>query len=161
DHKRHQNELQEKRDRELTLVEQRYRKILDDNELRARRTAHFISDRWRRGLTHAQMTADEVQRESRRLFPTWQDAAWKNWKPPAQSAPVVRFGELFVDLSAMPGGLPADDKLRKQGPFEFNLPGFLGFPDRCSLLFKARGAGRADAVQALQAIMFRLLTSIP
>ena len=156
-----QKDLKDKHDKDLNLVEQRYRKILDDNELRARRTAHFIADRWRRGLAHSQMVADEIQRESRRLFPTWNDTAWKNWKPPAQSAPVVRFGELFMDLKQVPNGLPADEKLRRQGPFEFNLPAFLGFPDRCSLLFKAHGAGRAEAVQTLQAVMFRLLTSIP
>jgi DNA segregation ATPase FtsK/SpoIIIE, S-DNA-T family len=46
-------------------------------------------------------------------------------------------------------------------PVRMRVPAFLPFPDRCSLLLKARDQGRTRAVQALQAIMLRLLTAIP
>src|SRR5262249_20840782 len=39
--------------------------------------------------------------------------------------------------------------------------GFLRFPDGCSLLLKARDQGRQRGVQAIQAVMLRLLTAIP
>ena len=44
---------------------------------------------------------------------------------------------------------------------DFTLPALCPFPDRGSMLFLAQDAGRARAVEALQAVMFRLLTSIP
>ena len=41
------------------------------------------------------------------------------------------------------------------------LPAFLPFPDRCSVVLKARDDGRAAAVAALQAMMLRFLTGLP
>src|SRR5205823_6898759 len=46
-------------------------------------------------------------------------------------------------------------------PVRMKVPAFLPFPDRCSLLLKAKGDGRPRAVAALQAIMLRLLTAVP
>ncbi|MGK3868176.1 hypothetical protein ABI118_15360, partial [Enterococcus faecium] len=41
------------------------------------------------------------------------------------------------------------------------LPALMPFPQRCSMLLRARDAGRAAAVQALQSMMLRFLTSLP
>src|SRR5439155_3758839 len=40
-------------------------------------------------------------------------------------------------------------------------PALLTFPEGCSVLFKAADAGRARAIEAIQVLMLRLLTSIP
>ncbi|HEX3148517.1 MAG TPA: FtsK/SpoIIIE domain-containing protein, partial [Gemmataceae bacterium] len=74
----------------------------------------------------------------------------------------VRFGTFDVDLTKLPGGLPSDDE--DEVPVlttRMKLPAFLPFPDRCSLLLKAKAEGRARAVAALQGIMLRLLTAVP
>src|SRR5262249_61730523 len=40
-------------------------------------------------------------------------------------------------------------------------PALLPFPDRCSVLLRARDEGRTAAVNALQAMMLRFLTGLP
>lgn len=74
----------------------------------------------------------------------------------------MRFGDFDIDLTRLPGGVPLDDDGEAPTlPVKMRLPAFLPFPDRCSLLLKARDQARVRAVQALQAIMLRLLTAIP
>ncbi len=60
-----------------------------------------------------------------------------------------------------PRAIPVDPGLRALTPSAFDLPALCDFPAHSSLLLQASDAGRAVAVQTLQAIVFRLLTSLP
>jgi hypothetical protein len=120
-----------------------------------------MAARWQRGMSETQAAVDTVQRECGRLFPEWSDPIWDNWTPPKDIASVLRFGSYEVDLARIPHGLVADESLQSSMPQTFGLPALVAFPERSSLLFKATEVGRILAVQAIQALMMRLLTTVP
>src|SRR5205807_540959 len=66
-----------------------------------------------------------------------------------------------VDLGRWPDGAPRDARLEPFAPAHFALPALLPFPHRCATLLEVGEAGRAEAVQALQAMMLRFLTALP
>ena len=120
----------------------------------------IIAD-WRNGIDRARSEIDAVGAESRRLFPPWHDPAWKPWEPPTESPPALRIGEFRVPMKQIPQAVPEDPRLKELTPEGFDLPAFLQFPDKISLLLKANDEGRAPAVQALQVAMLRFLTAVP
>ncbi len=97
---------------------------------------------------------------SHRLFPNW-DAVSDDHPFSTVVPQGVRFGEFQADLVAIPEGLSTDERLAPPAALTGPVPAFLPFPDRCSLVLKARDDGRAIAVTALQAIMLRFLTGLP
>jgi DNA segregation ATPase FtsK/SpoIIIE, S-DNA-T family len=106
-------------------------------------------------------TLTELRAEGAALFPAWAEIA-RDDRPPAPRVPAgVRYGELVVDLKAVPDGIPADPRLAPPEELSGPVPAFLPFPDRCSVLLRARDDGRAAAVSALQAMMLRFLTGLP
>ncbi len=75
--------------------------------------------------------------------------------------PAIQFGRVSIDLARVPHGLPRDAELCKQTPGAFELPALLTFPDRASLLLRARGGGKEAGIPILQAAMLRYATSLP
>ena len=61
----------------------------------------------------------------------------------------------------MPGGISADERLKPEGPTVFSLPAVLPFPHNASLSITATGEGRLAAVHLFQAVMLRMLATIP
>jgi S-DNA-T family DNA segregation ATPase FtsK/SpoIIIE len=120
----------------------------------------LISD-WRQGVAKLKYELGEVDAEDRRLFPPWHDPAWDPWEPPAASPGVLRLGEFHVDLAKIPDAIPADPRLKGLTPPSVDLPAYLSFPDKVSLLLKAHDEGRGPAIDALQLAMLRFLTAIP
>ena len=135
-------------------------------EVEARQAAYEAAwkkliDDWRDAIGRARSELDAVNAEGDRMFLPWHDPAWDPWKPPVESPPVLRFGEVKVPLKQIPQGVPEDPRLKELTPEAFTLPAFLQFPDKISLLIKASDEGRGPAVQLLQATMLRFLTAIP
>ncbi|HEY1378054.1 MAG TPA: hypothetical protein VGF55_14735, partial [Gemmataceae bacterium] len=132
-------------------------------EIEAWHTQTFqkLADDWHRGTSAARDALDGVWSQNNRLFPDWSGPAWRGWQPPTGVPAGIRFGELAVDVAALPGGQPADSKLRPIDPDRFTVPALLPFPHRCATLLHATGAARGAAVQALQAMMMRFLTALP
>jgi DNA segregation ATPase FtsK/SpoIIIE, S-DNA-T family len=97
-----------------------------------------------------------LRREGEELFPPWDRVGLADRVPAG-----VRCGEFNVDLTALPDGIPADRRLEPPEELAGPVPAYLPFPDRCSVLLRARDDGRAAAVQALQAMMLRFLTGLP
>lgn len=120
-----------------------------------------LEERWNTGIRQVYDDIAHVNAHASRLFPTWSDASWKTWQPPTDFAPIIRFGELRVNLNELPGGIPKDDRLIIPGPRDFTIPAMLAFPDLCSLLIQTANSGRDEAVQVLQSVMFRLLSTLP
>jgi hypothetical protein len=140
-------EVQQRYERDAQAVEERHRN--DAAAIQAKRAADrtALLRRWREGLARVREAVADVTSASRKLFPAWDNPAWQRWTPPAALPPAVRFGEFRVPRTS--------DDLE-----EFNLPALCPFPER-SLLFEAGEGGRDEAVTALQAVLFRLLTAIP
>jgi hypothetical protein len=123
-------------------------------------TRKFRAD-WHDGTARVRADLDDVWSQNERLFPAWPRLANPQWTPPSAVPAGVRFGSLDVDVAALPGGQPADPDLRPLQPDRFAVPALLPFPHRCATLLHTGGEGRAPAVQALQAMMLRFLTSLP
>ena len=106
-------------------------------------------------------TFDTLRAEGTALFPAW-DKVLNADHPLANRVPAgVRCGDYLVDLKAIPDGVPKESRLAPPEELSGPVPAFLPFPDRCSVLLRARDEGRAAAVTALQAMMLRFLTGLP
>lgn len=176
-------ELKQKREEELAHIENRhesrlaaatrerdadahkarteYETVMDSSQaLHDRKWSELESD-WKRGTADTFAMIHKINNECGRLFPDWTDSTWDHWSPPTTFAPAIPFGRLQVDMAGIPGGIPEDDRLRLDEPTRFDLPAMLSFPDQCSLLVESGADGRDLALQTLQLVMLRLLTSLP
>ncbi len=161
---RHAARLAEARERyehDWTDAQEAQRRDAGELEHWHERAWRSIADEWRVGLDRVRSEVAALQAQADRLFPAWTSPAWYDTFPATAAPPVLRFGELSVDLARLPGGLPADERLLCDGPTEFLLPALVPFPDRCSMLFRVADDGRRRAEDALRAVMLRLLTSVP
>jgi hypothetical protein len=139
---------------------QRERRLTDLQTRHEQDWATLVNN-WQQGLARIEAEIRDIREESSRLFPDWNQLAWNTWAPASAVPPVIRFGEFQVSLDQIPNGEPRHQRLRSREPIRYSLPAFLSFPDPCSLLVRASDEGRGRAVQALQAVMFRLLTANP
>ncbi len=141
--------------------EEKQRRLLDENQRTYDADWQRMADDWRQGMARVKKAVEDINTESGRLFPAWSDPLWKQWMPPERVPPALQFGSYQVAMERIPQGIPQDTRLRGEVPPDFALPALLAFPRHCSVLFKASEEGRTPAVLALQAMMMRLLTTIP
>jgi len=120
-----------------------------------------LVENWRQAMTRLHATVADINETTHRLMPGWDDPSWQTFQPPAAVPPVLRLGQYHVRMDQVPNAIPNDPNLRAMTPAEFDLPALRDFPPRSALLLQAGDAGRAVAVQTLQAMVFRLLTSLP
>jgi hypothetical protein len=175
--------IRRRRDAALRAAEATYQRAISDSETRytndmeeadalfARQTTDQraehdrlwaeLADRWRQGLHRVLATVDEVNTRSALLFPDWRGPAWADWQLATAVPPGLRFGEVLVRMAEVPHGIPEDPRLRDGVPESLTLPALLPFPNRASVLLKTGESGRAAAVQLLQTMMLRFLTSVP
>jgi hypothetical protein len=154
-------ELEKRYHADVAALEQRYRDEVHANQVHHDETWQAMSDAWRDALAQAEVTRAEVAAAVERLYPGWTSPAWHDWQPTAAFPPVLRLGELHLDLADLPDGVPADERLQAFGPTVFDLPALLRFPDECSVLMKTAEGGRAAAELALQLMVLRLLAALP
>ncbi len=146
---------------ESQQLEDGYRHALDDNRKRRETAWASLTGRWRAGLDRAATLARDLNAACDRLFADWDAPAWQAWAAPQEPPPVLRFGAYEVALERVSKSLPRDERLRSACLAPFTLPACVPFPERGSVLLRARDAGRAAAVATLQALMLRLLTALP
>ncbi len=154
-------ESQRRHDEDMAQLQARREQLLKEIQERHDTDWSTLVEDWRQAMTGLQTAVTEIDETMRRLMPDWDDPSWQKWQPPATVPPVLRLGQYQVRLDQVPKGIPNDAGLRHMTPAEFDLPSLCDFPARSSLLLQASDAGRAVAVQTLQAIVFRLLTSLP
>ncbi|MFB3430149.1 MAG: FtsK/SpoIIIE domain-containing protein [Phycisphaerales bacterium] len=136
--------------------------------------ARLASDWSERVARYDDLTGSLLKRDHAD-FPDWSDSAWAAWSPPHRSLGAAKFGRVRLDLAELPGGLPDSDDLPLPRHARADLPALLEMPRHASLLLeypasddrKARrdteslSEARAQAIQTLQAVMLRMLTSLP
>ena len=179
----YQVELKQKREQLLNDIEERHAARVSDIETRHQSTTEKLDSehgssrtaleteyaeawnqletRWKTGMHEVHTNVEEIQNQIQPRFPAWDSPQWNDWQPPAEFAPAVRFGKFDINMQALPGGIPRDDRLMDVGPFEFSLPAVLDFPTRSSLLLEVGDHGREEATETLRNVMMRLLTSFP
>lgn len=116
---------------------------------------------WHRGMDWIHHLVERIGAQDSRYFPGWKESIWEDWEPIERFLPVIRFGSIKVDQSALPGGVPTDARLQTSYPTVFELPAWLSFPEPCSVFIESDGEGRESGIRCLQNIMLRLLVSIP
>ena len=119
-----------------------------------------MAQRWNTGIACFVEAVEAIRTNCERLFPDWNAADAPSWTPPVEMPAAVRFGQITVQLAKIRGGIPDDPRLKPPAA-EFILPLLLPLPEHSLLLLKAGEAGRAKAIESLQASMLRLLTSMP
>jgi DNA segregation ATPase FtsK/SpoIIIE-like protein len=182
-YRQQRTDLKERRTREWSEASTRYRRKRadmqkryhedservqnDHNRQKAERAARHekqwqaLASAWHDGMARVSAEITAIQQETGLLFPDWVDPSWNNWVPSRVVPPVIRFGVYEVSLAQIPNGEPRHARLRGNAPTRYHLPALLSFPEPCSVLIRASEEGRAPAVQALQVVMLRLLTSLP
>ena len=109
----------------------------------------------------AELTA--IGQEVLERCPHWNTIAADGWQPPATVPSAIRFGQVTLDLrgpTAQSSPADAADG-RQDGDLIFNLPALLDFPAGSSVYIRSHGAGRQRAIELMQVVMLRLLTSLP
>jgi S-DNA-T family DNA segregation ATPase FtsK/SpoIIIE len=154
-------EIEQRFEEDSRHAEEQYARRTEEREARHRREWEELQRRWKDGMTRCGRMIEQITEESTHLFPDWDDPAWRDWSPPEAFSPSIRFGQLTVDRRTIPGGIPEDERLATPVPETFTLPTTVDFPDHCSLLLLADTEGREQALQTLQTVMLRLLTSLP
>jgi hypothetical protein len=150
---------QAKHDRELAQAEAAHNEQMRTLEETYQKSWQELITLWETKLQDLRNEANTLRTENERLFPPWNSPAWQD-RPVVTTVPRgVRVGEYAYDLARVSGGVPTDKRLKLDEPLRGQLPGFLPFPDRCALLIKSRDQTRTPAIQMLQALMMRFLTS--
>jgi len=154
--------LKEKIEREGAELQGRIRKEKEATKAAYDAAWADLVKTWTDGLARVGAVADDVNAEAGRRFLAWDGKAdLEGWEPPAEVPPALPFGRFKFDLGEFPHGRPTDERLKAAGPTEFDLPAFVPFPTKASVLIKTGESGRAEANRLLQSLMLRFLTSIP
>ena len=120
-----------------------------------------MAESWFQGMRCATEEVDAIEREASSYGPRWDDPAWNSRILPRALPPVMRFGDVMLNLQDLPDGIPADSRLMEGLRSRFTFPALRPFPTAANLLIEHPPEGRAEAMAVLQASMLRLLTSLP
>jgi DNA segregation ATPase FtsK/SpoIIIE, S-DNA-T family len=128
----------------------------EENEART-----ALAEQWRAATSKFLQRISEYEEACRRSAIDWSAMLNGGWKLPDEVLRPIRIGYYDLDLAKIPKGLPRDKQLWTESS-KIPVPLALPFPSpRGSLLFECQGEGRPAAVDAIRAIMLRLLTSLP
>ena len=153
-----------------TLAEQRQTATQQNAELYEERksqaqTTHdtawqAMAERWQAGF---QAVTDELaaMRETcQQLFPDWSTTEWDDWQRPNEPPAAIQFGSCRLPLSVVKNGLSDDPRLQPEQT-HLELPALMPFDELPRLVISAEGPDRKVAVEVLQAMMLRFLTTMP
>ncbi len=142
-------------------LDEKYRTLKEQVRTRHETSWRAMADAWHEGIRRAAAEIESIRREAAGYCPAWDDPAWTTRSLPRLLPPVLRFGEIPLDLATLPGGVSPNARLMEGLPSRFDLPALRAFPAAANLLIESDPEGRAAGLAVLQASMFRLLTSLP
>ncbi len=154
-------EMRRRFEADSRAAEQQRERQIDEIRARHDETWTALARAWWQGMVGMQAELTEITQECLRLFPNWHSPSAPKWVPPEAVPPAIRAGEFTVSMDRVPHGVPTDPRLNAVVLDSFDLPALLPFPAGSSMVLKATDVGRDHAVQSLQAVMLRLLASIP
>ena len=166
---RHGAEVGAKRFAELQAAK------LADLEAACRSSWQAMETEWNRIIQPLCEKIRAANAEAEKTFPAWDAEAWKTWRPPNEFKNAAKFGRLDVEMEIFAEQMPKDARLsfpdlsapghggpaRPGGPPGFSVPMSLGYPLGGSILFETTKGGEAEAVAAINNIIFRLLSATP
>ncbi|HEX3358576.1 MAG TPA: hypothetical protein VHS31_16495, partial [Tepidisphaeraceae bacterium] len=158
---KHLDDIRTRGEHDERTTRELYKSETSQSEQQYQETTSELQRRWTEGLARIQAPIEEQEKHQNAIHRDWNDAAWKNWRPPGKFAPTVQFGELEVDPKQLTEAPAEGNHSRLELPDTFSLPALLAFPSQASLLIQHDREGRIEALQTLQMVMTRLLTTQP
>jgi len=160
DFQRQSQALDETFRQESARRQARYQRYIQRVEQQRQQRWQALRRRWQQTIGRFSRHVEAAHREADRVCPPWQQVDWSHWTPPGQMPDGVRFGRFRLDLAELAGGLPEHpDFHTPQTAWE--VPALVPFPDWPLLLLRVGEEGRPEAVELMQTILLRLLTSLP
>jgi len=120
-----------------------------------------LEQEWKTKLEPLYADLRSAQSLAAQLFPDWSDEKLTHWSPPAKFSQAAKFGTAQVDLAALCSVLPRLSSLALPGPATFSLPLCLAYPEQGSLLLETVDSGHDQAIDVLNNVILRLLSSAP
>ena len=102
-----------------------------------------------------------VNDAAEKLCPEWESAAWKDWTPPARFQNAAKFARLEGGVEKFIGALPQNPRLQWFGPATLSAPLSVVCPEQGSILFESGKTSGDEAFDAINNIIFRLLSTTP
>lgn len=119
-----------------------------------------MSEKWHRGFQAVADELDAMRAECERLFPEWSTMDWADWDRPTEPPPAILLGNYRLPLFAVKNGVSSDTRLLPDRT-ELTLPAVMNLDEQPGLVISGEGAGRAAAVEVMQSMMLRFLTTVP
>lgn len=157
-HKSQQTVQQQTAERDA--LQQELSRLRADKGLYREREWGSLVEGWQSALQTATGAAAELAHRVDGATTDFSEALADAWNLPSTIPEAIRFGRFDVDLQRIDGAVPAEESLRPLAS-HIDLPAWLPFPERASLLLEADGPGRTSAIDVLKTVTLRLLTSLP
>src|SRR5262249_44904432 len=133
-HERRNAENRARSEAKAREIDEKYHALKEKVRARHEKSWNELADRWHEGMGRTRAALDEVAREVDGYGPRWDDPSCAD-RPFARAVPpVLRFGDVRVDLDQLPQGVPADARLRDGVPPDFTFPALRPFPGLGNLL---------------------------
>ena len=145
---------------DLKKYQQNHDSEVENNTKRFQQTWLRMAQNWLEGWQQLERDADAANQIVDEWFRDWATLGSAPLKLPPKIPPGIRLGQFSVALADIADGVPKEPQLVPER-LTFGLPACLPFPERPSLLLKARDDGREIAVGVLQNAMLRFLTTLP
>ncbi len=158
--KKNTGELEQRQQRDIAAAKKSNQEAVAAEVKRAGTEKQELAESWQSGLTR--LSNPITSNVATSVAPsTWSDPAWDSWVPPKTFASRVRFGELQVDIRTLIDSIPQEKPFGLPIPGAFSLPAELSFPAHGSLMIHTDRLGRPAALETLQMVITRLLTTLP
>jgi lipoprotein NlpI/ABC-type multidrug transport system fused ATPase/permease subunit len=129
---------------EINMAQQEYqRRLAELDETHTQKTEALRRD-YQHQKTQWDASARKFLAKTTPLSPPWADPFWDTWWPPENAASIVRLG-VFNTHNQISDCMPA----------------YIDFPGANSLIFQVTGETKAPALAAIQAMILRLMTTMP
>ncbi len=120
-----------------------------------------LAERWQTGFRAMMEELGTMEARCGQLFPDWTRQEWEAWQRPTEPPQAIQFGSYRLPLRAVKNGVSADERLIPAEQ-EITLPALMTLDELPGMtIVAASQEGRSAAVEMLQAMMLRFLTTIP
>jgi len=114
---------------------------------------------WLAAITPLYQTLETMNAVLDQFSPAWDAGFVESWEPSTKFPPGAKFASLALDLAG--ASALRDSRLALPGPARLSIPLALTFPAQGSLLFETSDSGAAIVIGTLNALILRLLSTIP
>jgi hypothetical protein len=153
--------VKQRKARRLNVAERRRDRDLDANRTDRENRFAALQKRWDEGRARVLQSLDEMRELERTSNRPWDDPAWADWQPPTEPAPAVRFGTLHLDVASLIDAQATGGRFDLSLPPSLQVPALLSGPDQRSLAVAADPERRDEGLKLLNAVVLRLLTTLP